>query len=628
MTNIKLRFDSNRPIITNPSKESDQSTEIIPPEQLESKKRVLLIVPPYQRRKKSLDIILENLTNANKKGILPKKNFKEYLQFINQLKKNEITHIIEHKRSGQPHWAMQLGAQLKKKNYNVKILDIQQEGWNNETLFFTAEDGSEIYKWGLNETEIQKYLKKYNPDFIGISCTYTNQIGNALNTATLAKQTLPNTQIILGGYFPSHIPNFSLTKDIDFIIHGQGDLIFSKLINHLTQTGQLTPPTNLRGITYKQYQQTRSHGFAKKLTAQKLEIDYSLIDLKKYSGPINSTGKRKLSNGNLAILFFTRGCGTKKSKSCNFCGIRPMHGTLSCTGKDKLKTTLTELIQNQNVRELIIEDDNLMQNPFHMLDFCNTIEKCKKENNLETLPWFEEGGISGYSLAALLPDFDINKLDETLPGFNEILKARKLGITAEDIIKKMATSGCYGVYFAVESDDSKALTKANKPNYMSNEKSMGTIINLFNKYNIHTTIGLILGIINPNGTYHAQDRQSIQNTIKYGRKLRSYGSKLDNQKHGVEVNPFIFTPLIGAPHFKKLSKITNPNLDITGSHSWCSIDYDKLAEQIGTYPISCSDELDLLRIKAYVESNSPKDSIIKGIQKYKTMCETGTWARN
>ena len=149
----KLKFDPNRP-----KNEGDSLVQM----HKNNEKTVLLVVPPYQRRKKDLDLLASDLLQAQREGNLDENNYRADMDLIGNLKEIGINSLVEHKRSGQPHWAMQLGFQLKKRGYQVEILDVPQEGWDNERFLFTAEDGSEIYQWGLDLEIVSRKIKEIN----------------------------------------------------------------------------------------------------------------------------------------------------------------------------------------------------------------------------------------------------------------------------------------------------------------------------------------------------------------------------------------------------------------------------------------------------------------------------------
>lgn len=563
---------------------------------LDHKPRVLLVVPPYTRRVKFLDIVEKNLRKAGNEYL------DDDLRLIQQLKEKGIASLEESKRAGQPIGLMQIAAQLKERGYEVKILDAPYQGWENEQYLFTAEEGSDVYRYGLSNEEIAQQIKDFAPDLVGISCIYTNQSANAFGLARLVKEVDPQIVVAAGGGVPTALPeSFLRESPTNIVIRGQGDYTLYELVKGLEQ-GDLT---KVSGIAYLKDNEVIYTSGRRKLRASEIKIDYGFIDLETYSGPYHSGGKRVRDNGKLAVVFATRGCDT----GCSFCSIPRMQGSFSEVGLARFGETLDELV-NSGVTEVIVEDDNLMHDPQQLMGYCNELQKRR-------LAWFEEGGISAYSLAALLPECTEQELDKNCAGsgertFGKIIEARAEGLTTEKVIKKMAESGCYHVYLAVESKNENALSRAHKPTINTNEKHIGKVIELFNQYEIDVTVGLMLGFVSANGSYHTESREQIQRTIDYGRKLRQYG------KEGkVWINLFIFTPIVSAPHFPELAGVTIDNADLTGSHEWCSINYEKLAKISREKAISCADEMNLLRTKALIECN--------GIDSYITMRKTGTW---
>jgi anaerobic magnesium-protoporphyrin IX monomethyl ester cyclase len=84
-----------------------------------------------------------------------------------------------------PYGLCILKAALKDK-YNVKILDAN---FNN-----------------LNEQELKEKSLEYSPDVIGISCMSMEYKKTLIRTAQLLKEVLPEVPVVVGGIYPTLLP--------------------------------------------------------------------------------------------------------------------------------------------------------------------------------------------------------------------------------------------------------------------------------------------------------------------------------------------------------------------------------------------------------------------------------------
>ncbi|MFC1648928.1 radical SAM protein, partial [Nanoarchaeota archaeon] len=213
-------------------------------------------------------------------------------------------------------------------------------------------------------------------------------------------------------------------------------------------------------------------------------------------------------------------------------------------------------------------------------------------------------GIGLYNLIALMPEVDEEFIQQSVTNsasFRKTLEAKREGITTEELIRRMAASGCYSIYLAVESANTESLYTSHKPTLNTNETYTQRIIKLLEGNGIRTTCGVMLGFINPNNQLFVETRKQIERTISYGGLLKETGATY--------INPFIFTPLPGAPHFSDLVEYVTPNTDEGFSHEFASMDAPNSEWS--------RDELNVLRTKALITTI--------GVTGYKHILQTGTW---
>ncbi len=591
---VILKPDSNRKKI---SCEIEQNS-LNPSKYRANDKNVLLVVPAYTRIERPLELIRENLRKESE--IRPAYRTSGSLdadeKLIDVLEKNGVTRLKEMKRAGLPMGLLRVGTAAKREGYNVQIIDAVFEGWNNDKFYFKASNGSEIYHYGLDDADLERKIREANPAVIGISIDYTHQWGNARRVADIAKSVDSGVPVIMGGAHATGLPaDILLDSPTDYVVLRQGDITFTKLLDVLT--GKSTKKLeDLEGIAFKkdgQVIKTKDRKFIKDIELIGTP-DYSFLNLPTYSGPYHSGGERKVKDGNIVYGFTTLGCNTR----CTFCTIPRVQGPWIRMNNDLLEKHLQN-ITSLGVKEYIVEDDHLLHDPAWAMEVFDLLKKYK-------LPWFEEGGIGLYSLIALLENVDEKTLSDNRHNkiiYEHVLKAKQNGLTTKQLIRSMAQSGCYSVYLAVESANADSLSTANKPKVNAMQSHTQEVVGLFDKNNINATVGLMLGFVNPIGDGEfIETRSQINNSIKYGQFLKGSGAAF--------VNPFIFTPLPGAPHFSRLEKYATKNTDEGYSHEFCTVNMRNNEWSM--------DEMNLLRVRALVEGN--------GLSNYMETLRTGTWA--
>lgn len=132
------------------------------------------------------------------------------------------------KRCCTPIGLAYIAAVLEKEKIDVRILDCYAEGYDSE-----EDIGNGYIRVGLNEQQILKRFEDYQPDVIGVNCSFTSEIDNVYHVCKLVKEYNKNTEVVVGGLHPSNYPLQTLNgcKEIDYIILGEGEYRLPKLIN-------------------------------------------------------------------------------------------------------------------------------------------------------------------------------------------------------------------------------------------------------------------------------------------------------------------------------------------------------------------------------------------------------------
>jgi len=98
---------------------------------------------------------------------------------------------------------------------------------------------------------LRRLLKKTPPDVVGLS-TMTWQYDTCINIIRFIRRRLPGVYIVIGGYHPTlmydEIGQSADADLIDFMIRGEGETAFCRLLRALEGTDELN---NIPGLSYK-----------------------------------------------------------------------------------------------------------------------------------------------------------------------------------------------------------------------------------------------------------------------------------------------------------------------------------------------------------------------------------------
>jgi len=230
------------------------------------------------------------------------------------------------------------------------------------------------------ELQAIAYILTKNPDFVAFS-TYIWSIEIIQNIAKAIKQSCKQSnkeiKIIIGGVEANQN---SLTNDIDFIITGEGEIAFSKLINYLKGNIKLKEVPNLI------YKNKTTHTIIK--TKEEIIENLDTIPfpykIKTYKNTtkniINSKkqNKTKLKQYFVAIRIETsRGC-PYSCKYCHYAKRKTRNFSINY-----LEENIPHLFNNYNFRNLTIIDANFNINTKRMKQILDLINE---QTNIHSTP--------------------------------------------------------------------------------------------------------------------------------------------------------------------------------------------------------------------------------------------------
>ena len=235
--------------------------------------------------------------------------------------------------------------------------------------------GHEVYVVDLirNRRHLKRHLirrlTRLQPDLVGLS-SMTWQYPTCLKIIRLIKKIRPRTKIVLGGYhatlMAAEITASDEASEIDFLVRGEGEETFRRLVNALTDQDRLT---DIPSLSYKNGQKFVHNPKG------------DLLDLSRLKLPIRD--KRRLTwgyhvmNRKVEVMETSRGC----TRNCNFCSIRHMYGrAFRPFPLDRILADIDDIYFKRKTRMIFVSDDNLVLDPKRVMQLCNAIISKRYQN--------------------------------------------------------------------------------------------------------------------------------------------------------------------------------------------------------------------------------------------------------
>ena len=365
---------------------------------------------------------------------------------------------------------------------DVQCLDAAVEGYHH------IEDwGEGLIRFGMSDDEIMEKIEASKPDLVGFSCLFSSQFPIIRNLVERVKRLDPSIITVAGGTHPSFLAESCMNSTkLDYIVLGEGELAFSRLIDALKKGEGVG---SIPGLAFRDGGKVRINSQPEYLDdLNRLPLPardlFPVEEYFKINVPMQSLSR---SRRNLVVAT-SRGCPFR----CQFCSSTVHWGNCyrSRSAENVLKE-LAELKEKYRIEEIKFEDDNL------------TSEKERARNLFKgmidqrlNLKWNTPNGIAVWTLD-------------------------------EPMLELMARSGCYEITVAVESGDPWVLKNLiKKPVNLEKTREMVKVIK---RLGIETSGYFIIG-------FPGETREQIMNTVNYAKSL-----ELDR------CYIFMFTPLPGTP---------------------------------------------------------------------------------
>ena len=225
---------------------------------------------------------------------------------------------------------------------------------------------------------IHKVLKEFQPHIVGMTCM-SFQYETAVQIAKIVKQFKKEIIIVFGGYHPTlayELISKSKEKQyIDFLIRGEGEIAFERLIQALSGNDDLTEILNL---SYK------AKGYFVHNPRQPI-LDLENIKLPDRSSRI--TKHYSIFGKKADVVEASRGC----TMSCDFCCMPQMYGrTFRKYPVERVIEDIKRASHN-GAKAIFFIDDNIFVNPAHLEELCEEIIK----NSMNHIDYTIQASVAG-----------------------------------------------------------------------------------------------------------------------------------------------------------------------------------------------------------------------------------------
>lgn len=229
-------------------------------------------------------------------------------------------------------------------------------------------------KFSYIET-VEKEVERIKPDFVGITCLFSEQFEMVLNIADAVKKIHPSSITILGGMHPTIFYKDILSNcpNVDAVVIGEGEKTLERVL-----TLDMDKWKSIDGFAFKN-QQKQILVNTKALFIENLDAlpppAYDLFNFNDYK--LDSSGwynPKKLDIGTSAPVLTSRSCPFK----CSFCGMNLVMGTrFRARSAEKVFKEIEYLYNEYNVRYFNIMDDNFTLDKKRIKQLCKYIIDAK-----------------------------------------------------------------------------------------------------------------------------------------------------------------------------------------------------------------------------------------------------------
>ena len=294
-----------------------------------------------------------------------------------------------------------------------------------------------------------------NADVIGITCSATCLSPEAIQTIHLCRRLSPNAKIVAGG---SHFtllaePILQELKELEYIILGEGEIVFLQLLQHLSGGGD---GKGVKGIAYRENGEVSLNGRQPLLpNLDSLPLPaYHLINMESEAYYWHGMGRRAFG------LSTSRGCGDR----CTYCSeTRFWEGVWRGRSGKKIVEEIVYLHDHYGKNLFVFNENTFNWNRKRIEEFLEELGK----SGLRIHFWFQSRIKDILRDEDLLPEMKRLGLYEVMLGIESIhpdvlaryekQQSREIAQKAIDLLKKNKIMVMANIMFGDWNDSEESL---------------------------------------------------------------------------------------------------------------------------------------------------------------------------
>ncbi len=207
--------------------------------------------------------------------------------------------------------------------------------------------------------EISETFIKYQPDIVGIT-VMTPKAASAFTIASLAKKYNKDCSVVFGGPHATLKADEILknTRDVDFVVSGEGEVVLLELINALQVKGNNF--STIQGLSYRQ-EDKGVHN----------TIRSFIDDLDCLPFPDRETllGSDTYTSEDMGLLMGSRGC----PYSCSYCATQIWTRKVRYRSLTNILEEIKYVHHRYGTRQFTFKDDSFTVNRKRVMEFCNKL---------------------------------------------------------------------------------------------------------------------------------------------------------------------------------------------------------------------------------------------------------------
>ncbi|UCD83325.1 MAG: cobalamin-dependent protein [Deltaproteobacteria bacterium] len=212
----------------------------------------------------------------------------------------------------------------------------------------------------LTYPELKERIRGIDPEVVGITAmTFT--LIDALKVARLVKEIKQDIRVVLGGPHPHIYPEETVSiPEVDFVILGEGERVFTELINTIDNIEGLQ---KIKGVVWKDNGRVINNGAAEPIA----DLNSLLFPARELSD-VRCYGSVLARASRCTTMITSRGCPFR----CRFCARPHLGKEFRCRSAENVLGEFEECLR-MGIREFLIYDDTFTGDRNRVIDICEQI---------------------------------------------------------------------------------------------------------------------------------------------------------------------------------------------------------------------------------------------------------------